>query len=70
MADYFVSSTTGALLRRDSGRDTAWYGTPPAWHPTHTIGEYMVGREDNVDSVTEEQARSSHPAAFAGSKRR
>ena len=60
--DYYVSSTTGALLRREAGTDEAFYGGH--WHPTNTIGEYMIGEENNVDEVTEESARVAYPAAF------
>lgn len=63
MTDYYVSTTTGALLRRrDSDGDRAFYGGE--WHRTNTIMEYMVGDESNVEPVTEGEARTSHPDAF------
>lgn len=61
-AQYFVSSTTGALLRRVGGTDAAYYGG--TWHPTETILEYMIGEENNVDPVTEAEARAAYPQAF------
>jgi len=65
MADYYVSSTSGALLRRDGGSDDVF--RDGGWYPTQTIGRYMVGRDNDVDEVSEAQARASYPAAFASS---
>lgn len=61
-AQYFVSSTTRALLRRQDGADRAYVNK--AWQPTDTIAEYMIGEEDNVSPVTEAEARKLEPSAF------
>lgn len=64
MTQYFIDTVTGALLRREGGTDTAFYGGD--WHPTETILEYMIGDENDVEPVTETQARKSYPDAFRG----
>ena len=61
--NYFAESMTGALLRRDEGTDTAFYGG--AWHPTEAILDYMIGEDDDVEPVSEETARANYRAAFA-----
>lgn len=61
---FFHSSSTGALLRRAGGVDEAF--VRGAWQPTGTIQDYMVGKDDNVEEIAEEQAIALQPAAFAG----
>ncbi len=61
-AQYFHSTTTNALLRRVGGVDRVYVDGD--WQPTETIVEYMSGQEDNVEQVSEEQARKLKPAAF------
>jgi len=46
------------------GTDTVFVGE---WVPTETILEAMIGEENNVDPVTEQQARDCYPEAFATS---
>lgn len=62
MTQYFVSSTTGALLRRIGGTDAAF--VKGEWIPTETVMQYMIGEENNVEPVTEAEARKVAPAAF------
>lgn len=62
MSQFFVSSTTGALLRRDGGTDHAF--VKGQWIPTETVMEYMIGEESNVEPITEAEARSLEPTAF------
>lgn len=50
------------LLRRRDFVDEIW--RDGAWHPTGKIVDFLAGNEDNVDDVTEAQARRIAPAAF------
>jgi hypothetical protein len=64
---YFVSSRTGVLLRRSStgAQWGDWVFSGGTWHqPTETILNYMRGQDDDVDEVTEAQAREGYPDAF------
>lgn len=61
-AQYFVSSTTRALYRRDAGQDRVF--VDGEWQPTETIVEYMIGDEDNVEPITVAAARKREPDAF------
>lgn len=67
-ADYFVSSKYDppALLRRVDFVDEAF--VRGAWRPTRSIVDYMFGHGDDVDPVTEEQARALAPEAFPGER--
>ena len=59
---YFTSSISGALFRRVSGADHVFaQGT---WRPTEKIMRWMVGDEDDVETVTEIEARKIEPTAF------
>jgi hypothetical protein len=60
---FFLSTRTGALLRRDDSGDSAWFDDQ--WQPTETVLKYMTGQDDDVEDLTEEQARTSFPDAFA-----
>lgn len=61
---YFTSSSTGALYRRTGGTD-ACFTAGRKWLPTETIHRYMVGRDDDVTPMTEDEARAAYPAAFS-----
>lgn len=53
------------LLRRTTGQrraDEAFLDGK--WRPTRLIGNYEFGHEDDVDRITEAEARKIAPAAF------
>ena len=60
---YFTSTISGALFRRGvSEVDQVFVrGT---WRPTEEIMRWMIGSADDVDEVTEVQAKAIAPGAF------
>lgn len=58
---YFVSSRTGALLRRSTTEgDGVFYDG--AWHPTDTVLRYLTGMDSDVEEVTLADAKAAYPA--------
>ena len=62
---YFTSSITEALYRKARGVGSDQVFVQGTWQPTETIMQWMLGSADEVDEVTEEQARAFAPAAFS-----
>ena len=64
---YFVDSITGALLRRSPDYlDGAFsHRDGGTWLPTEKIMLYLSGDADEVDPITEAQARELEPMAFS-----
>lgn len=62
---YFKSSRTGGLYRRDKTGDNQYARVSDSWVPTETIMKAMVGRDDDVDQISEADAQKEWPAAFA-----
>lgn len=60
---YFLSASTGALLRRIGVVDEAYVNG--AWKPTQTIRDYMAGEDDNVEEITAEKAAEISPEAVS-----
>jgi hypothetical protein len=59
---YFTSSIARSLFRKgDEGDQVFVQGT---WRPTERIMRWMLGSADDVDEVTEAQAREFVPEAF------
>lgn len=61
---YFTSSRTGALYRQLRGGDQV-FRSGEGWVRTMTIARHMMGRDDDVQSVTEREASQGWPEAFA-----
>lgn len=51
------------LLRRVDYADEMFHDGK--WIPTKIIIDYMFGHNDNVDTISEAQARKVEPAAFS-----
>jgi len=57
------ASTTPLLLRRIGVVDHKAF-LHGVWQPTKIIIDYMFGHDDNVDEISEAEARALEPAAF------
>lgn len=62
-AKFFHSTATRAVYRRQGGEDRVF--AQGEWKPTTTILDYMVGEDDDLEPVTESQAKKLDPQAFA-----
>lgn len=60
---YFHSTATRAVYRREAGVDRVY--AQGEWRPTETILDYMIGDDDDLEPVTEAQARKLDPQAFS-----
>jgi hypothetical protein len=61
---YFTSSISGALFRKGGEGDQVFVVQNGTWRPTEKIMRWMLGSADEVDEVTEAQARAFAPKAF------
>lgn len=61
---YYKATRTGVLLRRGSGPDASYGRVANTWTPTTMIADYMIGDEDDVEPLTEAEARQLAPTAF------